>query len=480
MKAFVTFIRTLFNSSSASAGGRAPQQRSLLRVRWQGPARALFVLLAALLLGTGLSVLQACNGQPQPDVRASVQVSGQTAGQASDQASSRTSERAQDRASERASDRASGGVADWTRDRASERANDRNPDRASGRASDRASDRSSDRASRQGADGLGTVAVADLPAEARQTLALIREGGPYPYEKDGTVTNEVAESIETSDNQTLTVKLKDGWTFSDGTPVTADSFIKAWNYGALASNAQLSNYFYELIEGYSDEKDSELSGLKKVDDLTFTIKLTAPASDFKLRLGYSAFYPLPESAYEDMAAFGQKPIGNGPYTLTSWEHDSQIELAANPSYQGVRPAKNKGITFTIYTDYDSAYNDLLADTLDVLDAIPDSALSSFKDELGERAINQPGAVIQCFAIDVNTEHWKMDDEGRARRAALSRAIDRKQICDTLYYETRTPASDFTSPVIAGWKDKVTGNEVLQFDEAEAKSLWDKAEAISSY
>ena len=304
--------------------------------------------------------------------------------------------------------------------------------------------------------------------------------GLVAYEADGSVKNEVAESIETSDNQSFTVKLKDGWTFSDGTPVTADSFIKAWNYGALASNAQLSNYFYELIEGYSDEKDSELSGLKKVDDLTFTIKLTAPASDFKLRLGYSAFYPLPESAYEDMAAFGQKPIGNGPYTLTSWEHDSQIELAANPSYQGVRPAKNKGITFTIYTDYDSAYNDLLADTLDVLDAIPDSALSSFKDELGERAINQPGAVIQCFAIDVNTEHWKMDDEGRARRAALSRAIDRKQICDTLYYETRTPASDFTSPVIAGWKDKVTGNEVLQFDEAEAKSLWDKAEAISSY
>ncbi len=203
MKAFVTFIRTLFNSSSASAGGRASQQRFLSRVRWQGLARALFVLLAALLLGTGLSVLQACNGQPQPavqpDVRASVQVSGQTAGQASDQASSRTSERAKDRASERASDRASGGVTDWTcdrasggvadwaRDRASERANDRNPDRASGRASDRASDRSSDRAFRQGADGLGTVAVADLPAEARHTLALIREGGPYPYEKDGTV-----------------------------------------------------------------------------------------------------------------------------------------------------------------------------------------------------------------------------------------------------------------------------------------------------
>jgi len=304
--------------------------------------------------------------------------------------------------------------------------------------------------------------------------------GLVSYTSDGSVKNEVAESIETSDNQNFTVKIKDGWTFSDGTPVTADSFIKAWNYGALLSNAQLSSYFYELIEGYSAEKDSELTGLAKVDDLTFTIKLTAPASDFAKRLGYAAYYPLPESAYADMEAFGQAPIGNGPYTLSSWEHDSQAVLVKSPSYQGVRSAKNEGVTFTFYTDYGSAYNDLLADAVDVLDAIPDSALSSFKSELGDRAINQPGAVIQCFAINVNSEHWKMDDEGRARRAALSRAIDRKQICDTLYYSTRTPASDFTSPSIAGWKEDVPGNEVLQFDEAEAKSLWEKAEAISPF
>lgn len=196
MKAFVTFLRTLFNSPATLAGGRASQPRFSSLVRWQGLARALLTLLAALLLGTGLSVLQACNSQPQPaaqpEVRTSGQAAGQAAGQAVDRAASRTSERvseraAQDRASERASDRASGGVAEWTRDRASERANDRNPDRASGKASDRASDRSSNRASRQGTDGLGTVAVGDLPAEARQTLALIREGGPYPYEKDGTV-----------------------------------------------------------------------------------------------------------------------------------------------------------------------------------------------------------------------------------------------------------------------------------------------------
>ena len=195
MKAFVTFIRTLFNSQATSAGGRALRRPFSLLVRRQGLVRTLLTLLAALLLGTGLSVLQACNSQPQPAAQPEVRTSGQAAGQAVDRAASRTSERvserAQDRASERASDRASGGasggVADWTRDRAPERANGRNPDRASGKASDRASDRSSNRASRQGTDGLGTVAVGDLPAEARQTLALIREGGPYPYEKDGTV-----------------------------------------------------------------------------------------------------------------------------------------------------------------------------------------------------------------------------------------------------------------------------------------------------
>ena len=155
MKAFVTFIRTLFNSQATLAGARALRRPFSLRVRRQGLARALLTLLAALLLGTGLSVLQACNSQPQPavqpEVRASVQAPGQITGQAADRAASQASERAQDR------------------------------------ASDRASDRSSDRASRQGADGLGTVAVGDLPAEARQTLALIREGGPYPYEKDGSV-----------------------------------------------------------------------------------------------------------------------------------------------------------------------------------------------------------------------------------------------------------------------------------------------------
>ncbi len=51
---------------------------------------------------------------------------------------------------------------------------------------------------------------------------------------------EVAESIESEDNITWTVTLKDGWTFHDGTPVTAESFVNAWNYSAYGPRAYLS------------------------------------------------------------------------------------------------------------------------------------------------------------------------------------------------------------------------------------------------
>src|ERR1700722_15088307 len=102
---------------------------------------------------------------------------------------------------------------------------------------------------------------------------------------DGGTENEVAESIESTDGQNFTVKLKDGWTFTDGTPVTAKSFVDAWNYGALSTNAQLQASFFDPIKGY-DEVAAEvptaqtMSGLKVVDDSTFTIELKQPESAF--------------------------------------------------------------------------------------------------------------------------------------------------------------------------------------------------------
>src|SRR5688572_27935028 len=67
------------------------------------------------------------------------------------------------------------------------------------------------------------------------------------YDGDGAPHNDVAESIESDDAQTYTVKIREGLTFTNDEPVTSDSFIDAWNYGALLSNAHNSSYFFEDI-----------------------------------------------------------------------------------------------------------------------------------------------------------------------------------------------------------------------------------------
>jgi len=303
------------------------------------------------------------------------------------------------------------------------------------------------------------------------------------YDGSGKLVNDLADSITVDDPTDLTVKLKGDSKFTNGQPVTADSFIKAWQYGALFSHKQLNQSWFADIEGFDAEKDSELTGLKKVDDNTFTIKLNAPvANDFAQRLGYSAFYPLPDVAFDDMDAFGENPIGNGPYMLKgdgAWQHDVQIDLVTNPDYNGGRKAANGGLTIVFYASQDAAYSDLLSNNLDVDDAVPASAFATFEQDLGDRAVNQPAAIFQSFTLPKDLAHFT-GEEGVLRRQALSMAIDRDQITKVIFNGTRTPASDFTSPVIDGWSDSLPGADVLKFDAAKAKDLWAQADAISKW
>jgi oligopeptide transport system substrate-binding protein len=302
------------------------------------------------------------------------------------------------------------------------------------------------------------------------------------YDAEGAPHNDMAESIETDDAQNYTIKIKADQKFSNGEPVTAQSFVDAWNYGALLSNEQLSSYFFESIEGFSYDEDSELTGLEVVDDLTFTVKLKQPESDFPLRLGYSAFFPLPESAFEDIAAFGENPVGNGPYMLDgegAWKHNEKIDLVVNPDYDGPRVAQNGGLDIIFYATQEAAYADLQGGNLDVLDAIPDGALSTFQDEFGDRSVTQAAAIFQSFTIPARLPHFD-GEEGALRRAAISKAINREEITDVIFSGTRTPAHDFTSPVIDGYSEDIPGSDVLDFDADAAKDLWAQADAISPW
>jgi oligopeptide transport system substrate-binding protein len=303
------------------------------------------------------------------------------------------------------------------------------------------------------------------------------------YDADGAPVNDMAESIETDDAQTYTIKIKADQKFTNGEPVDAESFVKAWNYGAALDNAQLSSYFFDSIEGFSyDENVAEMSGLEVVDDLTFTVKLKQPESDFPLRLGYSAFFPLPASAWDDIAAFGENPIGNGPYMLDgegAWKHNERIDLVKNPDYQGPRQAVNGGLDIIFYATQDAAYADLQGGNLDVIDAIPDSALGTYETDFEGRSVNQAVAVFQSFVIPDRLAHFG-GEEGKLRRAAISHAIDRQEVTDVIFSGTRTPAHDFTSPVIDGYSEDIPGSDVLEFDADKAKELWAEADAISPW
>ncbi|MDU5900220.1 MAG: ABC transporter substrate-binding protein, partial [Bifidobacterium sp.] len=155
--------------------------------------------------------------------------------------------------------------------------------------------------------------------------------GLISFDNDGKAHNEVAESITANDDASqYDIKLKSGWKFTDGTPVTAESFTKAWSYTANAKNAQLCSGFFANIKGYDKLQDTanlngdeQLEGLKVINDHEFTVELNQPDSVFPIKVGYCGFYPLPQSFYKDPKAFGEKPVGDGPYKFGSWIHDQE-------------------------------------------------------------------------------------------------------------------------------------------------------------
>ncbi|MFE3546583.1 ABC transporter substrate-binding protein [Nocardia sp. NPDC059177] len=304
------------------------------------------------------------------------------------------------------------------------------------------------------------------------------------YDATGQAHDEMAEKIETADRKSYRITIKPNWKFTDGTTVTAKSFVDAWNYGALGTNGQLQSYAFTPIVGF-DEVNAEnptaqtMSGLKVVDDRTFTVELKSPSIDFESALGYAPFYPLPDSAFADMAAFGAAPIGNGPYSFVSWEHNRSIDLVANPDYPGGRPAKNKGLRFVMYESYDTAYADLQAGNLDALDTIPDSALTSYKSDLGDRAITKPTAQNQHIGVQSNVPHFA-GEEGLLRRRAISMAINRPLISEKIFNGLRVPARDFTASTLPGFNGDLPGAEVFEYNPDEARRLWAQADAISPW
>ena len=311
--------------------------------------------------------------------------------------------------------------------------------------------------------------------------------GLVDYDKDGKTYNLVAESITANDNSTeFTIKIAPGWTFTNGEAVTSDNFIQAWNYGANPENAQLGADFFASIKGYEEFSEGaadHLTGLEKISDSEFKVTLSNPESTWPDRLGYQAYVPLPSVAFEDMEAFGQSPIGNGPYMLDgkdAWVHNVNINLKKNPDYHGPDKPKNAGMSFVFYTNLETAYADMQAGDLDSMrETVSPNAYPSYEADFPDSHSADPMSSIETFGIPYTLEHFGADEEGTLRRQAISQAIDRDLITDKLFFGARTPAEDFGSPTLGNSTD-IEGNEVLTFNQQRAKELWAQADAIRPY
>jgi oligopeptide transport system substrate-binding protein len=287
---------------------------------------------------------------------------------------------------------------------------------------------------------------------------------------------DIAESIETTDNQNFTVKIKQGYLFHDGTEVKAKNFVDAWNYTAAAKNGQAGSYFMSVIEGAEaisaeGATGETMSGLAVVDDYTFTIRTAEKVSNLPVRLGYSAFAPMPDSFFADPKAFEDKPIGAGPFMIESRDTQNTV-LVKFPDYAGNYPANVDKLTFRVYAEASAAYTDVVANNLDFTDEIPSDQMigEAFKSDLPDRNLNR--AVGRFAGVVFSPNDPQLRDNLQLRQA-LSMAINRELIAREIMHSSVVPAHGWAPSVVDGATDTACG-EFCTFDAAQAKQLYDEA------
>jgi oligopeptide transport system substrate-binding protein len=295
--------------------------------------------------------------------------------------------------------------------------------------------------------------------------------------------NDIAESIETTDNKLFTVKLKP-YKFHDGTDVKAKNFVDAWNFTAYAPNGQAGSYFYAPVAGYADvqcpdvdckekPKAKTMSGLKVVDDMTFTIQTTEPVSNLPVRLGYSSFAPLPDSFFTDQKAFEAKPIGAGPFKMDT-KSNTEFVFSKFADFSGATKANVDKLTFRIYQDPAAAYADAVAGSLDYIDEsnIPQDQFigDAYQTDFPDRNSQREAGRISWINFSPNDPQLKDNPD---LRKAISRAIDRDLITKQIWNNTVTPATGWVSPVVDGYKAGACGDSCT-FDAAAAKTAFEAA------
>lgn len=212
--------------------------------------------------------------------------------------------------------------------------------------------------------------------------------GLYKLDKDGNVVANLAEDLPTisEDGLTYTIKLKDGLTWSDGTPLTAEDFVWSWKR-AMTTEGYYTNFMYGYIAGttgedgdpYTNMEDLDANmGVRAVDDTTIEITLKMAAPYFTSMLTNTVFYPVkqdevgsdPSSSEWAQNASADDPIvTNGAFEITGVNIKDAITLSKSENYSDAENVQLETIEFKVMGDLDSQTQAFISGEVDFATAV---------------------------------------------------------------------------------------------------------------
>lgn len=289
-------------------------------------------------------------------------------------------------------------------------------------------------------------------------------------------TPGAAESWTVSDDgKVYTFKLRQGATWSDGSPVTADDFVFSWRRAVDPATA--SEYAYMLAPVVNAEdvtagkKKIEELGVKAVDASTFEVTLNAATPYFLEMLTHQTTYAVSKANVEKFGKDFIKPgnlVSNGAYILAEFVPNDHVKVVKNPKFYDAANVQIDTVNYIPTEDRSTAMKRLEVGELDTNDDIPTEQLADLRAKFGDQVRIGPYLGTYYYVFKVDKTPW---DNAKLRHA-VSMAIDRDYLADKVWSNTMLPAYGFVPPGISGYETKLTEYaEKPQLDrEDEAKKI----------
>ena len=284
--------------------------------------------------------------------------------------------------------------------------------------------------------------------------------GLMGVDADGVVVEALADSYEVSDDGlTYTYTLKDGLTWSNGTAVTANDFV----YAAKRIFLNLGNYYYlygsdgahivgadELMAKIDNgdtltDADVETLGIKAVDEKTVEYTLTSQVSYFNEFMAFPCFYPINEEFAEEQGSnYGKSAdsiISNGAFVMDSWEIGKQATYSKNADYWNASAVTLESLT--LQEAVEPAVGATAFDNGEVDFAVINSSLvDGYSDNEAFKGINDG----YLWYLSMNFKNDTIANQNI--RYALSYAINRQDLCDSILKDGSSPATGFVPTGLA--------------------------------